>query len=472
MQSRRGSSFAILGVLVSGFVALAGFDDDFSGATLRVDYYHTGMATEERLTLDRVRVEGPWPGSCTQLIDTTNLGKYLVEVVDGETNRLLYSRGFCSIFGEWEATEEARQGTWRTLPEAVRIPEPLRPFQLRLRKRDRALVFQEIWCVSIDPAIADRPSLPKHHAWDLMNHGDAATKVDLVVLGDGYARDDAEKFRTDAERMIAGLFKIEPFAARQGDFNVRAVHTPAEEPGVTRTHEKVYRNSPLRARYGVFGMQRYVLTLDDRAWRDAAAAVPYDCVLMLVNEAEYGGGGIFNLYALSAAGSGAAPYVTAHEFGHSFAGLGDEYYSAIAIDEDLVRRRVEPWEPNITALLDPARLKWRDLLPPDTPVPTPWRDTEFYEQFQAYVRSRGELQREHASLETLATHRAEWRVKLSPWLSAGEHIGRVGAFEGAAYQEHGLYRPSLDCIMFTTGAPEFCPVCRRAIERIIDLNAR
>jgi len=465
---------ATVTLLAAVATATTDFDDDFTGSTLRVDYYHTGTATEEHLTLDRVRVEGPWPGSRTQLIDTTNLGKYLVEVVDRETNRLLYSRGFCSIFGEWETTEQARKGTWRTLPQAVRIPEPRRPFQLRIRKRDRDQAFQEIWSICIDPESksVDRPSVPTRDVWVLMEHGEVASKVDLVVLGDGYSTEEMDKFRADVERIVGALFNTEPFTSHKSDFNVRAVNTPAEHSGITRPHDGVYRNTPLGTRYDVFDMRRYVLTLDDRAWRDVAAAVPYDFVLILINEREYGGGGVFNLYAITAAGSASAPFLIAHEFGHAFAGLADEYYVATAIDEDVVGRKVEPWEPNVTVLLDPARLKWRDLVPPDTPVPTPWRKTEFDEQFQAYVRSRRALQKENAPTEALEAHRAEWRERLARWLGDDEYIGKLGAFEGAMYQVRGLYRPSLDCIMFTADAPEFCPVCRRAIERVIDLYTR
>ena len=149
---RRVYGIAALVAVVGITSVLGGFDDDFTGATLRVDYYHSGTAAEEHLSVDRLRVEGPWPGSRTQLIDTTNLGRYLVEVVDLETNRMIYTRGFASIYGEWETTGEALGGTWRTIPEAVRIPEPRRPFQLRLRKRQADQSFREIWQKTIDPA--------------------------------------------------------------------------------------------------------------------------------------------------------------------------------------------------------------------------------------------------------------------------------------------------------------------------------
>ncbi len=296
------SLIAIVLALVAITPADAGFDDDFSGATLRVDYYHTGTASAEHLALDRVRVEGAWPGSQTQLIDTTNLGKYLVEVVDQDSNRLLYTRGFCSIYGEWETTGEAQQGTWRAIPEAVRVPEPRRPFQLRIRKRDRQQSFREIWSITIDPAsrFVDRAPVPTRDVWAVMEHGDPSVKMDLVVLGDGYTAKEMDKFRTDVERIVGALFDVEPFASHKQDFNVRAVNTPAEHSGISRPRAGVFRNTPLGTRYNAFDLERYVLTFDDRGWRDAAAAAPYDFVLILVNGREYGGGGIHNLYAITA----------------------------------------------------------------------------------------------------------------------------------------------------------------------------
>ena len=223
-----------VGLLVAGSSA-AGFEEDFTGSTLRVDYYHVGTASEERLALDRVRVEGHWPGSRTRLIDTTDLGQYLLEVCDRSTNAVLYTRGFGAIFGEWETTSEALDGAWRAIPAAVRLPEPRRPFQLRIRKRAPDQSFRELWSVTIDPAsrFVDRAQLAAGEWWTIQESGSAATKVDLVVLGDGYAVTESEKFRADAERLSAALFSTEPFASRRGDFNVRGVVTPAAETGIT-----------------------------------------------------------------------------------------------------------------------------------------------------------------------------------------------------------------------------------------------
>ncbi|HXI02464.1 MAG TPA: M64 family metallopeptidase [Candidatus Saccharimonadales bacterium] len=454
--------------------AAAAFDDDFTGATLRVDYRHTGTASEEHFALERLRIEGPWPGSRTQLIDTSNLGKFMVEVADAQTHRILYTRGFASIYGEWETTGEAHAGTWRALAEAVRIPEPRQPVQLRIRRRGDDQSFHEVWTLSIDPAsrFVDRPPLPKGDVLVVMDNGDPAVKVDIVVLGDGYTAAEMPKFDADVRRLTGELFKEEPYASRRSDFNVRAVRTPSAQSGISRPRAGVFRDSALGARYNSFDSERYVLTLNDRAWRDAAAVVPYDFTLILVNERKYGGGGIYGLYSTAAADSSFAPYLVIHEFGHHIAGLGDEYFTSSTAYEDFTGKRVEPWEPNVTALNDPSKLKWADLVTPGTPVPTPWDKQAYEEHSNAIQKKRNELRAKGAPEEDLEALFNEEQKYFTDWLGGQKYAGRVGAFEGAMYESKGLYRPSADCIMFTRDRVGFCPVCRRAIERVIDMYSR
>ena len=59
-----------------------------------------------------------------------------------------------------------------------------------------------------------------------------------------------------------------------------------------------------------------------------------------------------------------------------------------------------------------------------------------------------------------------------PLLNVGPHAGKVGAFEGANYEERGFFRPQTDCTMFTRDDVPFCAVCRRAVETILDLYSR
>jgi hypothetical protein len=469
---RRCFSTLLVLALTCTATAQAGFDDDFTGATMRVDYYHAGTAEEEHLAIDRVRIEGPWPGSRTQIVDLTNYGKYMVEVVDLGTNRLLYSRGFASIFGEWETTAEAKK-VWRVLPEAVRVPEPRGPVQLRIRKRADDQSFHEIWSVTIDPAsrFVHRAPLQEREVWAVLESGESSVKVDMLILGDGYTAAEMDRFHADARRAADELFKEEPYTSRRTDFNVWAIDTPSAQSGISRPRAGVFRDTPLGTSYNSLDSERYILTLDDRAWRDVAAAAPYDFVLILVNERKYGGGGIYNLYSTAAAGSAFAPYLVVHELGHSFGGLGDEYFTSSTAYEDFAGH-VEPWEPNITALEDPARLKWGDLVAQGTPLPTPWGKEDYETRSLANQEVRRELRAEGAPEEKLEELFYEERRTFTKELAEQEYSGKVGAFEGAMYESQGLYRPMTDCIMFTRDEVGFCPVCARAIERVIDLYAK
>ncbi len=465
----------VLWVVLFSLPAIAGdFDEWATGQTLRVDYVHTGTAAEEHFALERLRVEGEWPGSRTQLLDTTNRGKYLVEVVDLATNRLLYTRGFASIYGEWETTGEARAGVWRAIPEAVRVPEPRKPVQLRIRKRQPDQSFEEVWGLTIDPAsrFVDRAPVASYDWVALVDSGPAAIKADFVILGDGYAASQKEKFVADAQRATDALFRYDPFKARKSDFNVRAVWTPAEHEGISRPRAGIFRESPLGARYNSFDSERYVLSLDDRAWRDAAAVVPYDFVLILVNERKYGGGGIFGLYSTAAIDSGFYDYLVIHEFGHHFAGLGDEYYTSPVAYEEFGGGRVEPWEPNITALLDPENLKWRHMMEESTPLPTPWEKDAYEKRSRAYQKTRAEMRAAGAPEEDMEELFREGQAHFTKTLGEQEYSGKVGAFEGAIYEAQGLYRPSVDCIMFTRDEVGFCPVCDHAVTEIIDLYSK
>ena len=441
--------------------------------TMRLDYYHTGTATEEVFSFDRAVIEPlPWPGNPRRAADETNLGKYLFEVRDAKTDRVLYSRGFASIYGEWETTDEAKT-LRRTFQESLRFPAPAAPARVVLKKRDAKNLFREVWTVAIDPAdiFVDR-STRKAPAplIEIQKSGDSADKVDFLIIGDGYTAAEASKFERDARRMTEVLFETSPFKERRRDFNVWGLCPPAEESGVSRPSTNVYRDSPLGATFDAFGSERYVLTFDNRALRRAAEFAPYEFVEILVNNRTYGGGGIFNLYSTVAADNAWANYVFVHEFGHHFAGLADEYYtSSVAYAPSA--ERVEPWEPNVTALLDPAALKWKDLVSADTPIPTPWGKEAFETYSREIQKRRGVIRAERKPEEVMEALFREELEHEHGLFSKEKYAGRVGAFEGANYEAKGFYRPEVDCIMFTR-TNRFCAVCRRAIERVIDMYAR
>ena len=450
------------------------FDRHFVDRTMRVDYFHSGGRGTEVLALDQVVSDGPWAGSRTRLVDDLNLGKYLFEVIDRRTNRVLYSRGFASIYGEWETTAESRE-RHRTFHESLRFPWPRRPVQVVLKVRDAEQSFHEIWSTVVDPDSrfvnpADRA--PMGEVWPLFENGPPSEKVDLLILGEGYTAAELDKFRRDARRLTEALFEEEPFRSRRGDFNVWGIDLPSAESGVSRPRAGQFRRTPLSAEYNIFDSERYLLTYDNRTLRDAASAAPYEFIEILVNEAQYGGGGIFNFQATAAADTGFAEYVFIHEFGHHFAGLADEYYTSDVAYETGAAYHPEPWEPNVTALHDAARLKWGDLVEVDTPLPTPWDKAAFEAGSTAAQRARGELRAAGAPetrMDELFTAQMELETAL---LGGMAHAGRVGAFEGASYEPTGLYRPEVDCIMFTRNPVGFCSVCRRAISRVIDQYSR
>jgi hypothetical protein len=438
--------------------------------TMRVDYVHTGDAAGEQFALDRVALEGPWPGPADRRLDETNLGKYYFEVIDRSSNRPLYSRGFASVFGEWQTTDEAKQQR-RAFHESVRFPAPAAPVQVVLKKRGPRNELVEIWSVLIAPddLAIDSAAPPKLNVWPVVQNGEPRDKVDLLLLGDGYTAAEMDKWHRDARRTSDLLFAVSPFKEHRGDFNVWAIDTPAEQSGVSRPSDGIWRNSPLRADYDAFGSERYILTFANRRLREIASAAPYEFIEIVVNDRKYGGGGIHNLYATVAADNAFTPYVFVHEFGHHFAGLADEYYTS-DVAYGSASERPEPWEPNVTA--DPDASKWKTLLTGGIDLPTPWPKQEFERLAQDVQKRRGAIRAAHRPEEEMEALFVEERGHETRLLASGPNAGKVGAFEGAMYEARGYYRPQQDCIMFTRDEVGFCAVCRRAIERVIRMYAK
>jgi hypothetical protein len=440
--------------------------------TMRVDYGHTGDATSETFGLDRVVVEPlPWAGDPAKALDASNLGKYFFEVDDKATGKTLYSRGFASIFGEWETTDEART-LRRTFSESLRFPEPSGPVRIHLKARDAANAFKDVWTFDVDPRdMAVERALPPSPGpvLTLQRSGDPSEKVDFLILGDGYTAAERPKFEKDARRLMEMLFAQSPFKEHRADFNVWGICPPAQESGISRPSTGIHRHSPLGATYDAFGSERYILTFDNKAWREAASYAPYEFVEILVNGQTYGGGGIFNLFSTVAADNAYSSYVFVHEFGHHFAGLADEYYTSdVAMTNSPARP--EPWEPNVTA--NPRQPKWAGLLSPAAPLPTPWKKAEFETFSHAIQKERRAIRaanKPESEMDALFAREKAFETKL---LGTDAHSGQVGAFEGANYESTGYYRSQEDCIMFTRDSVPFCAACRAAIEKVIGMYAR
>ncbi|NHZ63104.1 peptidase M64 [Massilia sp. CCM 8694] len=442
-------------------------------ATVRVDYQHSGNALLEQYALERVLIEPlPWPGDLSQNLDTSNRGQNMVEVVDAKTGDLLYSRGFSTIFGEWRTTEEANRIS-RGFQESVRFPAFGKPVKVRVLKRDERNQFSVVWSVEVDP---DAPDVVRKQAQaparpiPIRVSGPSPAKVDLLVMGDGYSAGEMKKFEADARRLADHLFTVSPFKERAGDFNVWGIAVPTIESGVSRPSTGVHHASALGTRYDIFGSERYVLTLDNRALRDIAQHAPYEFIEILVNNDTYGGGGIFGQFSTAAAGNDWANYLFVHEFGHHFAGLADEYYtSPVAYQSSSAR--MEPWEPNVTALRDPSRLKWQRHVKEGTPLPTAWPKAQYEEYARAYQKRRAALRAANRPESDMSALFREDLTHTNTLFAKAIHRHEVGAFEGANYEATGYYRSEMQCLMFDRSA-RFCNVCNDGITTIIDLYAK
>ena len=402
--------------------AQGNFEDSFTEKSLRIDFALSGNKDSQSAAIERLREEPVWGGPRKNLVDTFRYGGYYINVYDAASDSLLYARGFNTLFEEWRTTEQARTET-QSWTNSVAIPYPKAPVRIELTARDRSdMRFHPLLTQTVDPAsiFIDRGKLKENTVTRLRYNGEPAGKVDLVFVAEGYTADEQAKFVADARRFEEALFATPPFDTRRADFNIWAVGTVSEESGTDLSGKGVFKHTALNSGYYTFGIDRYLTTPDMKAVRDAVWNVPCDAIFILVNTDAYGGGGMYNFYAMGTADHPRTPVVFVHELGHSLAGLADEYFSSEVAYQDFYNLEYEPWEPNITTLVDFGS-KWKDLLPAGTPIPTPLDE---------------------------------------------EHREKPGVFEGGGYVAKGIYRPMDHCMM-RDYAP-FCPACVRAIHRMID----
>lgn len=444
-----------------------------ASATVRLDYQHSGNAKSEHYAMERVVIEPlPWPGNPKKAIDDTDRGNNKFEVRDAATGALLYSRGFSTVFAEWQSTDEAAQLD-RSFQESLRFPKPEKPVKVSVLKRDAENRFVPVWSVQVDTdaqgVIRKQPDsglkpIKVHYS------GPSEEKVDLLILGDGYTAAELQKFEADAKRLTEHLFSVAPFKQRANDFNVWALAVPTPESGISRPSTGVYHASALGSSYDIFGSERYVLTLDNAALRGIAQNAPYEFIEILVNNKTYGGGGIFGQFSTAAAGSDWSNYLFVHEFGHHFAGLADEYYTSPVAYQSTGEFK-EPWEPNATALKDPSKLKWKKYVNASTPLPTPWPKQVYDDASRAYQKKRAELRAQNRPESEMNELFTKDLARSTALLNSAKHRHDVGAFEGANYESTGYFRPEMQCIMFDR-SEKFCHVCHDAIINIIDLYSR
>lgn len=461
------------------------FDKYFEDETLRLDYYHTGNDTSEIITLDHIYRYDTWAGNPDNCIDQFDNGKYYVKIYDRDSNALIFSRGYNTIFGEYQTTTPAMNGIKKTFHESVLIPCPKNPFFMVLESRDKNNLMRGIFNREIDPQmtgiIKEQPDTDVRIYPALMN-GHPHSKVDLAWIAEGYTEEEYETFKKDVDRLMKAFFSVQPFKDFKDKFNIYGVFKPSFQSGTDQPRQNIYKNTAINSSFNALNLRRYLLTEDNRTVKDLAAQVPCDAIIILVNHSRYGGGGIYNFYAITTVNNSFSKRVLVHEFGHSFAGLADEYYTSAVSYNEFYPPGVEPVEPNITALLDTANMKWKEYVSPDLEIPTEWGKQAIDSLEAAYGKMSTTM---YGTIDSLTSCQADkenidqvkntWKQKLDSIKNEilaieqeYSHLqGKVGAFEGAGYASEGLFRPELDCIMFSNRSQRFCRVCQEAIKKMI-----
>lgn len=410
-------------LIVMSMSAFAQFSTYFQPKTMRMDYYHCGTATTEEFFIDELIEEPYWGGSQTNMIDTKEYGNQILKVYDKATGKLIYSQGFCTLFDEWQTTTEA-QTIKKCYPESVVMPFPKAAVRVEILSRDRKNQWVKSFEYTVDPqSYWVRKSSPDDESFDVIYHGDPKNKVDIVMLAEGYSESEKDKFIKDCEVFATHFFSFEPYKKRKGDFNIRGVWRASKSSGASMPGEHMWKETAMDSHYYTFDSERYIMVDDFQKVRNLASNVPYDLIYILSNTKKYGGGGIYNFYGISAAGDPTfAGKVYVHEFGHLLVGLGDEYVGTTGYDE-FYAKDVEPWEENLTTLVDFDKKAWKAMLPAGTKIPT-------------------------------ADDVKNERV--------------LGVYEGGGYQNKGIYRPWRTCLMRSWDIEDFCPVCTLTINTKLD----
>jgi hypothetical protein len=460
------------------------FDDYFVDKTFRIDYFHIGDANSEMITIDRLYSYGTWAGSLKNLKDNFNNGKYYLKIYDAATGKLIYSKGFDTYFGEYKTSDAGMKGIKKAYHESAIIPQPKKTVKFSLERRNEENNLVEFFSTEIDPndylVVKDKAEDKTVKVFESLKSGDPHIKADIAILAEGYTAQEESKFKEDLKRFTDTFFKLEPYKSLKNNFNIYGVFKPSAESGSDEPDAAIFKNTVLSTTFCSLGSERYLLTEDNKTMRDIAAHVPYDALYIMVNHKRYGGGGIYNLFCTFTADNQWCEYLFLHEFGHSFAGLADEYYTSDVAYNDFYPRGVEPVEPNITALVN-NELKWKNDSTPGIEVPTPWEKANYDSLDLVWQAKRRELNKRIAELKRTNSPADEIRDteekynrldkehnnETNAYLEKSKFYNKVGAFEGAGYASKGLFRPMLDCIMFSKGTKPFCKVCEQRIKEVI-----
>ena len=390
------------------------FDNHFEDRTLRLDYVFGGNNKEQHIFFEQAYSTTRWAGRRSRLTDMPLKGNGQIRLKDSATGELLYVHTFSTLFQEWQTTEEATK-VQKAFETSYNVPFPKHPVEVTVTLTNfHGQVVGEL-THTVDPkdilirTIGDN-GIPYRYVWKPDSVPDLTNCIDLAIVAEGYTAAQTDKFYKDCQRAVDALFSHEPFTTLKKRFNVVAVAPESLDDGTSVPREGRWRRTPAYTHYDTFYSDRYLMTQDVHRLYDLLSGVPFEHIIVLVNSSIYGGGGIYNQLLVSTSDHPTFSQVLVHEFGHSYAGLGDEYFYD-DVYETQYPADTEPWEPNLTTKVD-FQSKWADLLP--------------------------------------------------------DPSGRLGLYEGGGYQSKGVWRPSKDCRMKTNESPDFCPVCSRAIVRITD----
>ncbi len=399
------------------------FEDHFLDKTLRIDYFHTGNVENEYYSIDELIEEPFWGGSKINLVDKFNFGKYEIVVYDSVPDNIIFSKTYSTLFSEWQTTEEAKS-TFRTFNETVTIPYPKNKIRVEFFSRNKRNDWIKKFEYAVDPQnyFIKKERTRELNSFQVFNSGAASSKVDIVILPEGYTKSEMEVFKNDCKKFADYFFDKSPFKENKEKFNILGVEAASDESGTDFPGKGIWKKTFLNTNFYTFGTERYLMTTDNKTVRDVASNVPYDQIYILVNTTEYGGGAIYNYYSVCMNNNRFEGQVFVHEFGHGFASLADEYVTDDVSYQNFYELDIEPADPNLTTLVD-FNSKWKNMVDDDTPIPTP--ETKEYEN-------------------------------------------KVGAFEGGGYVARGIYRPMYDCIMRSNSAKEYCEVCKKIIQDMID----
>jgi len=416
----------LLAFSLSGLYAQVNFQDYFENKSLRVDFVLSGNSSETNLYFLQYKKEPHWGGPQHNLNDHFDYGEFQFELLDKKTGQIIFKRGFCTLYEEWKTTAEAKKLS-KAFYQSIQMPFPKNKCSLRISNRKRDGKFEELFSSEIDPSsYFISPEMNKKVTTEkLIDSGDSQSKVDLAFLAEGYSREEMNKFKDDVKRISEYILSQAPFNKHRDKINVWLVNSISQDSGTDIPGKGVYKKTALGTSFYTFDIDRYMSSEDYLSIRDYAANVPYDHICVLVNSKKYGGGGIYNHFSMGTSDHPLTEKVYIHELGHGFGALGDEYYSSDVAYQDFFNLEIEPWQANLTTLVDFDR-KWKNLIADKTPVPTPANE-EFW--------------------------------------------NKTGVFEGGGYTAKGMYRPAHDCRMKSNQAEGFCEACQQAIERMILFTA-